>query len=98
MSFPNHNANTCPLQASRLDLAERFDVSQRDLSLVDPWVPLRIPVSFLVRKHSILANLGAIRVMISRCEVRTGQQLCVERHCSGASVAYCYAAVGGGLV
>lgn len=62
--------NSCELQASRLELAERFQIPQRDLRLLDPWVPVPIPVSFLVRKHAILANLGAVRVLISRCEVR----------------------------
>lgn len=58
------------LQASRLELAARFQIPQRDLRLLDPWVPVPIPVSFLVRKHAILANFGAVRVLISRCEVR----------------------------
>lgn len=57
------------MQASRLELAARFQIPQRDLRLLDPWVPVPIPVSFLVRKHAILANFGAVRVLISRCEV-----------------------------
>lgn len=57
------------MQASRIELAARYDLSQRDLSLLDPWVPLPIPASFMVRKRAILANLGAVRLVISRCEV-----------------------------
>lgn len=57
------------MQGSRVQLAQRFHISQRDLRLVDPWAPIPLPVSFMRRKHAILANLGSIRALISRCEV-----------------------------
>ena len=58
------------MQGSRVDIAARFDISQRDLRLLDPWAPMPFPISFMTRKHSILANLGAVRALISRSEVR----------------------------
>ena len=58
------------MQGSRIDIAERFGISQRDLRLLDPWAPMPFPISFMIRKHAILANLGAVRILISRSEAR----------------------------
>jgi hypothetical protein len=56
-------------QGSRVQLASRFSISQRDLRLLDPWAPIPFPISFMTRKHAILANLGSVRAIISRSEV-----------------------------
>lgn len=72
------------MQASRIDLANRYDLSQRDLSLLYPWVPLPLPASFMVRKRAILANLGAVRMLISRCEVCIGHAPLLLLYCVNA--------------
>ena len=65
----------CVLQGNRFDIAHRFDISQRDLHLLDPWAPVPFPTSFMLRKNAIVANLGAVRALISRSEVRPAQSL-----------------------
>lgn len=56
------------VEGNRFQIASRMGISQRDLRLVDPWIPMPYPTSLMIRKGSLLANLGAVRVVISSTE------------------------------